>query len=146
MSATDRYKVNAPDVAWEAFDGEVVIINLQSGHYFSARGTAALIWRALMSGASRPEVDALMDSTFDASPSDMRAPVHAFLSDLVERTLIVPLREGHAASPNPSPELSPATSKVPFSPPVLDTYADMQDILLLDPIHEVDDQGWPHQR
>ena len=146
MAATDRYKVNAPDVAWEAFDGEVVIINLQSGHYFSARGSAALIWQALAAGASPAEIDVRMASAFDAPASAMQGPVGAFIGDLLERALIVPRPAEEAGTAQPPPDGAPAAPKVPFSPPVLDTYADMQDILLLDPIHEVDDQGWPHQR
>jgi len=31
-----------------------------------------------------------------------------------------------------------------FAPPVLEVYTDMQDLLLLDPIHDVDETvGWP---
>jgi hypothetical protein len=30
-----------------------------------------------------------------------------------------------------------------FHAPVLQVYSDMQDLLLLDPIHEVDATGWP---
>jgi hypothetical protein len=31
-----------------------------------------------------------------------------------------------------------------FTQPVLEVYTDMQDLLLLDPIHEVDEEaGWP---
>jgi hypothetical protein len=31
-----------------------------------------------------------------------------------------------------------------FEKPGLQKYSDMQDLLLLDPIHEVDEMGWPH--
>jgi hypothetical protein len=30
-----------------------------------------------------------------------------------------------------------------WSSPVLSIYDDMQDLLLLDPIHDVDESGWP---
>ena len=33
-----------------------------------------------------------------------------------------------------------------YQPPVLETYADLQDILLLDPVHDVDETGWPKTR
>jgi hypothetical protein len=32
-----------------------------------------------------------------------------------------------------------------FQPPTLESYNDMQDLLLLDPIHDVDDMGWPQK-
>jgi len=31
-----------------------------------------------------------------------------------------------------------------YKAPELDTYEDMQDLILLDPIHEVDESGWPN--
>ena len=34
--------------------------------------------------------------------------------------------------------------KTPFVRPVLQKFTDMQDILLLDPIHEANDMGWPY--
>ena len=33
--------------------------------------------------------------------------------------------------------------KLPFEAPVLYTYTDMAELLLLDPIHDVDETGWP---
>jgi len=27
---------------------------------------------------------------------------------------------------------------------VVEKYTDMQDLVLLDPVHEVDERGWPH--
>jgi hypothetical protein len=29
---------------------------------------------------------------------------------------------------------------------VLERYTDMQELLLLDPIHDVDESGWPHRK
>ncbi len=37
-------------------------------------------------------------------------------------------------------------SNVPYAPPALETYTDMQELLLLDPIHDVDETGWPAAR
>jgi hypothetical protein len=34
-------------------------------------------------------------------------------------------------------------AKKPFTDPVIEIYTDLQDLLLLDPIHDVDDRGWP---
>ena len=34
--------------------------------------------------------------------------------------------------------------RVPFVAPSFTTFTDMQDIILLDPVHEVDTRGWPH--
>jgi len=34
-------------------------------------------------------------------------------------------------------------TRQPFSAPVLNAYTDMEELLLLDPIHDVDQAGWP---
>ena len=146
MDQTLRYKVNSPDVAWEAFDGEVIIVNLQSGHYFSARGTGAMIWRTMAAGASRPEVDAQITSAFHGDAAEIQRSVGAFINMLLERSLLVPLGEGESSRVAPSADPPATAAKSEFSPPSLETHSDMQDILLLDPIHEVDDTGWPHRR
>lgn len=141
-----HYALNSPDVAWEAFDDEVVIVNLQSGHYFSARGTGAAIWRAVVAGATHADMCDLIASTYEVDRQQLDECIRKFVESLVERTLIVPADAGRAGSAAPAPSAPPPATKLAFAPPALDTYSDMQDILLLDPIHEVDDKGWPHPR
>jgi hypothetical protein len=48
----------------------------------------------------------------------------------------------------PLPAAIPAQLTYPdiFTAPALEKYNDMQDLLLLDPIHETDEQGWPVRR
>ena len=43
-------------------------------------------------------------------------------------------------------EAGSETEKPSFEAPILHKYTDMQDLLLLDPIHEVDEAGWPVAR
>ncbi|MDI6809774.1 MAG: hypothetical protein QME66_12490 [Candidatus Eisenbacteria bacterium] len=35
MSSSPRFRVNQPNVIFEVFDDEVVIVNLDSGNYYS---------------------------------------------------------------------------------------------------------------
>jgi hypothetical protein len=56
--------------------------------------------------------------------------------------LVVPLEED-AASPD-STNRQPLPEPSGFEPPVLEKFTDMQDLILLDPVHEVDERGWPH--
>jgi hypothetical protein len=43
-------------------------------------------------------------------------------------------------------QVQPGPEKPRFEPPILRTFEDMQDLLLLDPIHEVDEMGWPNAK
>ena len=54
------------------------------------------------------------------------------------------LDAGMLALCNPAGE--PLAARGPFEPPTFETYTDMQYFLLLDPIHDVEAAGWPHER
>ncbi len=57
-------------------------------------------------------------------------------ADLKANDLIRDTGEGAGA-------FSPPAIQGAFAPPRLQRYTDMQDLLLLDPIHDVDEVGWP---
>jgi len=42
--------------------------------------------------------------------------------------------------------LEPVQPPLEYAPPSLDKYDDLKDLLLLDPIHEVAETGWPTGR
>ena len=50
MSASCKYTINAPDVVAENLGGEIVILNLANGYYFSLGGIACQIWSLLLAG------------------------------------------------------------------------------------------------
>jgi hypothetical protein len=137
-----RFRINAPAVASEIIDGEAVIMNLRSGAYFSTRGSGSLLWSWIEQGI--PE-DVLLRALCQSFPdADGRAApaLETFLAQLLEHELIreVPLQ---GPMPPPEPQTRPATG-APFIPPVLEVYTDMEDLLLLDPIHDVsEEEGWP---
>lgn len=139
----DRYfRINTPKVVSEVIDGEVVIMNLASGHYFSTQGTGELVWREIERGEGTARIGAMLASLFDASAEALASGLDAFLTDMLGHGLIV---ETGAAAPagEALPHPAPAAQRAPFAPPVLDIYTDMQDMLLLDPIDDVTEAGWP---
>ena len=69
-------------------------------------------------------------------------PLSAIVRELAEEAQLVAPTE--AAPAEVDRRSAPAASKLPFVAPKLETYTDMQDIILLDPVHKVDSRGWPH--
>jgi hypothetical protein len=135
-----RFRVNVPDVVFEAFDEEIVLVNLDTGNYYSVRGSGPEIWIALSKGESPEQVGRSLQAKYSGDPDAMHAAVTAFVGDLVDAQLLVADGETPAAT-----ALAPvaAGDRPAFEPPVLESYSDMQDLLLLDPIHDVDQAGWP---
>ena len=51
-----RFELNRTDVASEVMDGEVIAINLATGHYYSFRGSADIVWAMVLGGWSAAEI------------------------------------------------------------------------------------------
>jgi hypothetical protein len=137
-----RLTWNTPALTSETFDDEVVIVNFGSGKYHSLQGSGRRIWEWLGSG---PTLDAVVDrgiASFEGDPGSIGQSIRAFIEMLTQEGLVVPVPDG-APEGVPSGEPSP---REPFAAPALNTFSDMQELLLLDPIHEVDEAGWPVAR
>jgi Coenzyme PQQ synthesis protein D (PqqD) len=136
-----HHRVNTPSVISESIDGEVVIIALATGTYYSLRGTAARAWDGLAAGWSTDDVTADLRSTFDAEGAPVADDLGAFVAALLAEGLIATSEEAPAEPPSPLP---PPATIAPWEPLVLETFTDMQELILLDPVHEVAPaQGWP---
>ncbi len=143
MSAAERVRIDPKDVIHETLDGEVILIALQTGCYYSLEGCGADVWAALGAGRSTGEITAELEARYDAEPGVVGTAVAALVKRLVEERLVVPADEA-AAPPPEAPTLAPpAPAGTAFPAPVLHKFTDMQDFLLVDPIHDVDDAGWP---
>lgn len=128
------YAIAGTGVIYELLDDEVILANLNVGIYYSIRGSGVLIWQLLLSGHSPSSIETLFCEKYGKIP-----PIAPFVNHLLEEELIVP---SESALPVP-PTLSwPAA----FHPPTLERYDEMKNLLALDPIHEVDEQGWPHRK
>ncbi len=146
MSPHEHYRINSPGVIHELFDNEVVIINLDSGNYYSVNEIGLEIWKRLINGMSLKKIISSVVDLYDTDEINAENTVHQFIKELSENEIIVP-SEGAPptavdSDPSPSEELAPEIKR-PFISPQLKIYTDMQELLLLDPIHEVDETGWP---
>lgn len=132
------YRVMAPEVIADVIDGEAVIMNLKTGQYFSSEGVGSECWNALASGLSVELLVEQLAASYAADRATIGSAVEGFVQDLLSHELIAP------SDAPPSDAVRPSTpSRTPFHAPVLNVYSDMQDLLLLDPIHDVDAAGWP---
>ena len=131
-----RYSVAAPEVISENFDGEMVLLDLRNGRYFGLNARAALIWEALVDGASPSEIDRM-------SPTEDTGSVQRFVSDLETFSLLI---ETDGEAQPLSAEAGKALGKIAGEPSI-ECYDDLAELILADPIHDTDEQvGWPRQR
>jgi hypothetical protein len=140
-----RIRVNSPTVVSEVIEGEAVIMNLTTGRYFSCQGVGGEMWGLIEQGATRDQILNHCQTRYSVDSADLDQALTDFLASLNEHDLIrEEVAEGSETdSETPLPE---SYSKSAFQPPILNVYSDMEDLLLLDPIHDVDETGWPQPK
>jgi len=139
MASRPRFRVNSPQAVGETVDGEAIVVNLTTGTYYSIKRDSLLLWEALSAGATVEEI-AVAGAEATGEPREaIAAAVEGFCTSLVERGVIV---ERDAGDEAPSIDLSGAGRGL--LEPSFETYADMQELILLDPVHEVGEGGWPN--
>jgi hypothetical protein len=133
-----------PSIVHERFGDETVIVNLDSGSYYSTQGLGSVIWGLVVDGVSDADILRRIDAEFNGDGDEIARTTASFLDQLVEESLVQAedLADGGGESASGEPLALDKT----FSVPVLQKYTDMEEMLLLDPIHEVDEHGWPSAR
>jgi PqqD family protein of HPr-rel-A system len=137
---TMGFRVNSPNVIHETIEGEVILIDLETGTYYSLRDSGAAVWQAIEQGAGEDGIAAELRSRYDASEEEIEDAVRQLLDEL-QREGLIRAEEGE---PAPSAPASGGAGRLPVMAPVLEKHTDMQDLILLDPVHEVGAEGWPH--
>lgn len=132
-----------PALTIEDFGNEIIIVNLHNGAYFSLKNSAAKLWRCAVSAPYLTEVLASLSKEFTLDETAL-AGIGNLLRQFREDSLVHfednALME-LAAFPPAKPNGKPA-----FPEPQYEKFTNMQDILLLDPIHDAGELGWPHRK
>ncbi|MEM6450512.1 MAG: PqqD family protein [Cyanobacteria bacterium P01_D01_bin.105] len=134
-------KINEPDVVSETIDGETVVVSLSTGSYYSLEGAATAVWNLIESHCSVEQIMSAVLQQFEGESQTIRTSVKALIDQLQLEKLIVEYEDDTESSLPLSIDAEP---KSVFVMPNLQKFSDMQELLLLDPIHEVDAAaGWP---
>lgn len=139
--AEQYWRANRPEVIDEHFEDEYVLVNLKTGTYYSLNPTAAVIWDGLGKNLSQRALLQKLEKMYRAESTQLAAALERLLGEMQSEQLIVPMPEPNATAVGDRAE--EILERRAFTPPVLEKFTDMQALLLLDPIHQVDDTGWP---
>jgi hypothetical protein len=156
-----RISIRRHNLASEVIEGEAIIVDVASGTYFSANTSGSEVWSHLLAQPSSPAqlVARLVQRYPDEAPGRLEDDLAAFITTLEGHGLLFRSDDnGDAADAAPdsavgapdapvvAPDAAPRTVSHPYAPPHLEVFTDMRDFLLVDPIHEVSEGGFPEPR
>lgn len=137
MRQSDVYAIASKDIVFESFDGEAVVLDLATGKYFGFTDTGSCLWEALSSGVSPANLIGATTGSGQVSAADL----DGFVARLLEFGLLTPAA-GRAAQPLSQALIDQLANAA--EPAQVDIHDDLADLILVDPIHEVEEpQGWP---
>ena len=129
--------VRSGDLVHETVDGEVVIVDLANGVYFSTDGVGAVVWGLLAAGTNLQRLSEWAKAAFPTQP-EAAEEVSMFVREVHAQNLLV--ESADAVGGDLSADGPPM-----YAAPTLQAFNDMESLLLLDPIHDVGpDKGWPN--
>jgi hypothetical protein len=131
------FKIKSPPTVMEIIDGEAIMINAEKGTYYNLSPQATLILESLLNTNNLDEI-----SSFNNLESDVIHCIERMINTLITEDILISIEKKESNT-----EPSKLTIKNFEKDIVLTVYDDMQDMLLLDPIHEADEVvGWPTKK
>jgi Coenzyme PQQ synthesis protein D (PqqD) len=132
-------RANVEMVVHETIDGETILIHMGTGTYYSIDGAGSDAFILAAAGHSEEQIVARLAERYTTDRDRVAAGVSALVGELLDEELLVRAEhEGGADVELPEPA-------GPFADPELHRYTDMQEFILVDPLHDVDvAAGWPH--
>lgn len=132
------YTVHPTRAISETLDNETIIINLDTGAYYSMNETGSIAWEYLRTGSTPDAITEAFMHRYAGSSTEMAESIRTLIAELVAEGLVQ-----ETSTEGPQPALPTPTEQQPFTAPRINRYDDMQEMLLADPVHDVDQAGWP---
>jgi len=88
MARHAAYTIDRKRITWDEIDGELLIINVETGYYFSLDGVGSLIWSMLAEGVGESDMVARIMSEYQVEESTAREDLEELVDALVAEELI----------------------------------------------------------
>lgn len=127
-SPQDRLQIVGPNIAGKVIDDEAIVININTGAYFSLDGVGAAVWTLIETGCNIQQMVTAISEAWDVSPRRVRGDLERLIDQMIETDLVNVV--GCEPPPAPAPLADPQRD---YATPELNIYRDMEDLLALDP-------------
>jgi hypothetical protein len=145
MASVSRYRINRPRIVDEMVDGECLVIDMVTGSYYGCDGPSAFAWLTFAGGSTAEEVGDALAARFPVDATTARAEADHLLVTLIGHELMVDRGDEPPVAVAEATATYDGTTDA-YTPLAIDAFTDLADIILLDPVHDVSEAGWPHKR
>ena len=131
------YKLNEAKMFADITDNVAIIINSETGIYYAMNNCGSIIFKDVIDGCS---TNLIIDNLkkIESCPNDIEQKFKIFIDELLKKEIII---AGEKSSK--TPVLDEAIIKKDKFEMKVSEYEDAQEMLLADPIHDVDEEeGW----
>ena len=131
MDSSTRFCPNSAKVAAKVIDGEAILINLDTGAYYSMAGAGAAIWYLVENQLTVADLVETIATAYRVPLEEVEADVRRTLEELHKEDLVVAAGETTAKQEEES--RTDLANGQAYEAPVLNAYHDMSALLALDP-------------
>lgn len=144
QQASSCFRINEPSVIYQTFDREVVAVHLNTGSYHTLPGIAGEAFLLLGStGASTQELAVELAARYDAPVEVIEQDLALFADQLLQQSMIVAIDEAPVRTTAAFATEKDAV-RAPYTAPRLESFSDLEGLVLIDPVHDVAAAGWPN--
>ena len=134
-----NYGIDYDLVSIERLDGETIVIDFQNGIYFNVKESASDILFLISKKADRHSWNKILSSTFNHLVSEEE--INGFIQVLLENGIVYEIENYETEEV----DLPNDYVRVSWTKPTLFRFDDMQELLMIDPIHDASVDGWPYK-
>lgn len=139
MTGGRAYRFNHDTFAFESFPDEIVVLNLVDGIYYAFGEAAVVAWPFILSQHPESVMARALGAGYGVPADKLGIDLTQFVGRLLDEKILLPAPETTSEIDGTSLRSLPEYRGFGF-----ERHADMEDLLTLDPIHDVDlSKGWP---
>jgi hypothetical protein len=136
------YRIIKPKVVYEVLNTEVIAIDFDTGTYYALLHVAKQMWMLIEQEIPFDQSAQILSNYYQKNLNEVLIDLKPFVAELIDKGLIESIDEAsHVQGATPQID----SHGWGYEAPKLVSYMDIQELLLLDPIHEVVEAGWPNK-
>ena len=124
----EKYEIGQTRLEVNVFDGEMIVLNLESGCYYSIEGSGQDIWAMIDVGLTVDQMATALADNYDIAKETIRAEIQSFCGKLLDEDVLIASNVDTIANTAEFSDFRPE-----FEPASISKYDDLVDSFALDP-------------